>query len=197
MKKIVMAMMAGALVAFAGGNVTEVEVTPVTPEVSILNGFYVGAGYSYEDTDVVNSGIKATVNNNDGTILAGYNFNQYVAVEGRYTFTNDSYLKVAGIDVDSTDGDIWGIYVKPQYPVSDDVKVYALLGYGQTSVTSVDDGYDYADREGSFQYGAGLAFSAAKNVEVFADWVRPLDTDTQDGYAVTSDVFTVGAIYKF
>jgi predicted porin len=182
MKKILTSALVASTMAMAGGNIAEVEVAQVTPE---LTGIYVGAGYTYLNNTESILGVDISDSANAGTILAGYNFNDYVALEGRYTFTAD--IDFSGRT--EIDGDVWGIYVKPQYPVSADCKVYALLGYGETF-----------DSDGGFQYGLGGAYSVNKNVEVFADYIRTHD-DTE--YTVLGDVdykqdvFTVGLNYKF
>ncbi len=189
MKKIIAAIAAFAfgISAFAGGDIAPIEEQTVVTE-SELSGFYAGAGYSYVDNDLGIAGVNLTEHQNGLTILGGYNINEYVAVEGRYTFA-DSTDFANIIDVD---GDLWGIYVKPQYNISNDIKVYALLGYGD--VKSIDNG-------DGFQYGLGLAYGITKNVEIFGDWIRAYDDDlfsNDDAVANgTIDVFTIGANYKF
>jgi len=188
MKKILMAAVAAMTMTFAGGNI----VTASEPEVVVeptLTGFYVGGGYTYIDAELASRGVTVKESEDAGTILAGYNYNDYVAFEGRYVFSTD--IDYAGLNT-QVDGDVWGIYVKPQYPVSGDFKVYALLGYGD--VVDLDDG-------DGFQYGVGAAFSANKNVEVFVDWVRAYDdevalTSTQNA-DFTIDLVTIGVNYKF
>ena len=181
-----MALAAMSTMAIAGGDIA--PVIEVTEPVAGLTGFYVGGGYSYIDTSltiqdtIVDDGINA------GTILAGYNLNEYLAFEGRYTFSADVDFDTNHAEID---GDIWSVFVKPQYPVSEDFKVYALLGYGETQLTD----------DGTFQYGLGGAYSATTNVEVFADWVRAYDDDEVNTvigeYDLSQDVFTIGVNYKF
>jgi len=188
-KKILVALMATMTMAFAGGDIAPTQtqaivVEEVQPE---LNGFYLGAGYTYIANDLDVYGLTFTEGQNAGTILAGYNFNEYVAVEGRYIFTASTDFA----NEIQVDGDIWGVYVKPQYNVSDDVKVYGLLGYGD--VKSIND----AD---GFQYGLGAAFAVTQNVEVFGDWIRAFDDGVESELAsadATVDAFTVGVNYKF
>jgi len=186
MKKILMAAVAAMTMTFAGGNIVTEQEVQVEPA---LTGLYVGGGYTYIDAELASGGTTVKESENAGTVLAGYNFNEYVALEGRYTFSTD--INYAGLNT-QVDGDVWGIYVKPQYPVSNDFKVYALLGYGD--VIDLDDG-------DGFQYGVGAAYSATKNVEVFVDWVRAYDdkielTSTQNA-DFTVDLFTFGVNYKF
>ncbi len=182
MKKFLSTALVASTIAMAGGDAA--PVTPIeTPNT--LNGFYIGAGYTYLDDTLGFYGVDLTDSQNAGTILGGYNYNDYIAFEGRYTFTSD-------FDIDrgyvNASGDTWGIYVKPQYPVSDDFKVYALLGYGDVK---------YIDNGDGFQYGLGAAYSATKNVELFADWTRLYDDDLAQNVDYTVDAFTVGINYAF
>ncbi len=196
LRKILVALAAVGTMAMAGGNiapVVEVEVEPA------LTGFYLGGGYSatYNDFEFANIngfdlGTDAT--HNGFTAIAGYNINEYVAVEGRYTWmATETYALATELD-----GNSWGVYVKPQYGFGD-AKIYGLLGYGQTTVTG--SALDVLDNEGSFQYGVGAAYSVTRNVEVFGDWVRAYDDNTAVDELVdataTADVFTFGVNYKF
>ncbi|PHS32875.1 MAG: hypothetical protein COA92_05895 [Sulfurovum sp.] len=181
-------------VAFAGGDIDPVEPQldiPVMEEPIGDNNFYLGLGYSYLQMD--NAGASGDVTGNAITALVGYNFHQYIAVEGRYTAT------IGDLDVDSgpDNGDISNIalYLKPQYSV-DNYKLYALLGYGQVSF---DNGItDYS--ENSFQWGLGASFAATENLEVFVDYTRLYDDDDFDGLIsqdITVDAITVGVNYNF
>ena len=181
-------------VAFAGGDIDPVEPQldiPVMEEPIGDNNFYLGLGYSYLQMD--NAGASGDVTGNAITALVGYNFHQYIAVEGRYTAT------IGDLDVDSgpDNGDISNIalYLKPQYSV-DNFKLYALLGYGQVSF---DNGTtDYS--ENSFQWGLGASFAATENLEVFVDYTRLYDDDDFDGLIsqdITVDAITVGVNYNF
>ena len=185
---MIIAAAAASTMVMAGGAIAPVEV--VAPVIDD-SGFYVGAGYSYIDTDLVFGDFIADDGFNAGTILAGYNFNKYVALEGRYTFSADVDFDGAETYADIS-SDVWGIYVKPQYPVTENFKVYGLLGYGETEVL---------DDTGSFQYGLGGSYAATASVEVFGDWVRAYDEDDNDvafgDYELSQDVFTLGVNYKF
>ncbi len=183
MKKVslsIAALLAMNTFAFAGGDFT----TPVEPEVTVPEvtestaSFYVGAGYSYInlDAEVVEHDSDAVL------LLAGYNFNEYIGVEARYAGLTDCIDNAA-------------IYVKPQYPITDDAKVYALLGYGQTTV---DDGADSS--ESGFQWGLGANYAVTENIGVFADYTRLYDDTGFDGQTtndVAVDSVNVGVTYTF
>ena len=103
---------------------------------------------------------------------AGYKINQYVAVEARYwnAFGDIDYkVSVTGegsksATFDSDGEDAFGIYVKPMYPVTEELDIYALLGY-------VSVGEDFLD-EGGLSWGLGATYSVTDNVSVFIDYTR-------------------------
>ncbi len=179
--------------AFAGGDIDPVEPQleiPVMEEIS-EDYFYLGLGYSYLQMN--NAAAAGDITGNAVTVLAGYSFNKYIALEGRYTAT------VGDLDVDNgpDTGDISNIalYVKPQYSI-DSFKLYALLGYGQVSY---DNGVtDYS--EDGFQWGLGASFAATESIDIFVDYTRLYDDDNFDGLIsqdVTVDAVTVGVNYNF
>lgn len=178
MKKVslsIVALLAMNTFTFAGGDFT----TPVEPEVTIpevdesTGSFYVGAGYSYMNLDAV------TEHDGDEVLLlAGYNFNEYIGVEARYAGLTDCLANTA-------------IYVKPMYPI-DDAKVYALLGYGETTY---DNGV-VDNSESGFQWGLGANYAVTENIGLFADYTNLYD-DTFAGVDSTVDAINVGVTYTF
>ncbi len=180
MKKVslsIAALLAMNTFAFAGGDFT----TPVEPQVTIpeveesTGSFYVGAGYSYINLDA-----ETVEHDSDATLLlAGYNFNPYIGVEARYAGLTDCIDNAA-------------IYVKPQYPITDAAKVYALLGYGETTY---DNGV-VDNSEDSFQWGLGANYAVTENIGVFADYTNLYD-DTFAGVDSTVDAINVGVTYTF
>ena len=224
MKNIVLsAVVAVAMSSFAvaGGDIAPIEepmvVTPEVVEEVTDAGFYLGLGYgslSAEETYTMgNVSVEIDSRDFDQLLLqAGYKFNSYVAVEGRYWVGMndlegkgyyDGYLYSETAQLNA-----WGIYVKPMYPVTPEFNVYALLGYAGTSFEpeyKVGDAVitpDSTDLDG-FSWGLGASYAFNESVEIFADYVVLYD-DTYDEYldtAVTSDftvnVISVGVSYKF
>lgn len=179
--------------AFAGGDIDPVEPQleiPVMEEIG-EDYFYLGLGYSYLQMN--NAATAGDITGNAITVLAGYSFNEYIALEGRYTAT------VGDLDVDNgpDTGDISNIalYVKPQYSI-DNFKLYALLGYGQVSYDNSVADYS----EDGFQWGLGASFAATESIDIFVDYTRLYDDDNFDGLIsqdVTVDAVTVGVNYNF
>jgi len=203
MKKIVLSVWAVAAMSslgFAGGDMKDVEpaIEPVVAIEEAKSGFYAGLGLAAVSTrdaeiSVDWGGTDRQDRLGNYSLLAGYDFNEYFAVEGRYTdsFTHDDQTHMSG----------WSLFAKPQYPVSEDFSVYALLGYGTVDLHGVK-GY-LVDFDGStFQWGLGGSYQVMENISLFADYTFPandMDGSYQGSDAVKLDVdaFTVGVNYHF
>lgn len=206
----VAAVMAMSTFAIAGGDIAPVEPIVEAPvAVASDAGFYAGLAYGSVSTELDASfGTEAeNVDIDHDTVMfqAGYKFNKYVAVEGRYwTAAGDadvdfSYTDSANpqnnesgsgsIDDDSS---VWGIYVKPMYPVTEAFDVYALLGYGNVELDFEGESED----DSGFQWGLGASYAVNNNFAVFADYVSMYDDDIDD-VDVTVDSWNFGVTYKF
>lgn len=171
--------------AAAGGDIAPVEPVVETPMVEESTGaFYVGIGYGAAnyDTTITATGltdepIHASGDEDYSAIMlqAGYKFNPYLAVEGRYWF---------GLDQDVGDNtdlsvDTWGIYVKPMYPVTSALDIYGLLGYADSDVELSDSDGSYSppyDTDG-FSWGIGAAYAFSENLSLFVDYTSLFDDD--------------------
>lgn len=194
------ALVLSSTLAMAGGDVETVQPYIETPKVEVaeapaLTGLYAGLAYSCQqlaadtpDETSMGSGVSVNV---------GYNFNEYLAVEGRYTSTlGDMNYKTWNVDEDrSTDMSNIGIYLKPQMNMGS-FGIYGLVGYGQTTF---DNGTSYS--VDGLQYGAGLNVNATENVQLFVDYRRLYDDVDFDGLAMSRDVaansWSLGANYQF
>jgi len=188
MKNIVLsavAVLAMSSFAVAGGDIAPVEEPVVVPEPVVTDaGFYLGLAYGYANIDAsvwqthhpITRDAYTTDLDTYSTVMiqAGYDFNKYIAVEGRYWFGLDEDFVVGPVNINygtpanySQNFDTWGIYVKPQYPVTDAFKIYALLGYANT-----DAGNAFQDTTADgFSWGLGAAYSFTENFSIFIDYV--------------------------
>ncbi len=184
-------------VLMAGADVAPVvEPVSIIPEVS-SGAFYVGLGISAVSNREGSLDFFEVTNGQDRTgdisLLAGYEFNPYIALEGRYmtSITEEDIL----------DRSSWGIYAKPQYPVTDDVKVYALLGYGGFEAEGISGANIDVDETG-FQWGFGASYDMTEHISLFADYLNIANDVRATSYIsapadVSSDAITLGVIYKF
>lgn len=223
MKNIVLSAVAVAAMssfAVAGGDIAPIQepvvVTPEVVEEVTDAGLYLGLGYGAmkgEETYTLGN-LTAELDSKDFDqllIQAGYKFNSYVAVEGRYWAGMNDLSDVAYYDgeVYNTDASVnaFGIYVKPMYPVTPEFNVYALLGYASTSLD--EDIFVPAgtltrttDLDG-FSWGLGASYTFNDSVSIFADYAVLYD-DTYDEYDnvdassdFTISTVNVGVSYKF
>lgn len=215
----------------AGGDITPVEpVAEVVAPAADESGFYVGIAYGMSDIEadgtstymegstVINGPDAYTYEQEDDTLMlqAGYTINQYFSIEGRYwTSVSDGDWKssttdnstVVGSDGSDSEFEAWGIYVKPMYPLTEELDLYALLGYGNVKLG--DSAGDWFD-ENSFQWGVGASYALTDHLSLFVDYVNMYsDSDhfTEAGsstgfyydYDVDMDIYTVnmGLTYRF
>lgn len=203
MKKItisIVSVLALSSLVFAGGEIKEVEpgLYPVgeTTEAN-ESSLYVGLAYSYMNMDYE---IKADADlyGDAVTLLSGYQFNKYIAVEGRYSKTvGDLTREYAGSKQD-IDGDMSNIalYLKPMYPMGG-LTLYGLLGYGKVTLES--SGTEVS--ESGFQWGLGASYAVTEKVGVFLDYTRLYDDNGFGGDAPDTDfvidAINVGIAYSF
>jgi len=200
MRKItlsIVSVLALSNLAFAGGDIIPVVEEPMIVEDN--SAFYLGLGLGAGAINDSTTGEEIK----RGVVLlqAGYQYNDYVALEGRYAFGfNTSYDEGSWNAAEDYDDDMtsWGIYIKPMYPVTDEFDVYALLGYGGVMLNNVAGGDPY---ESGFQWGLGAQYAVTDTIILFADYVSLYDDTGFDYRAqdddVDSDMWTLGVSYKF
>lgn len=185
--------------AFAGGDIAPVEPVVETPMVVEQSPFYLGVGIgtaSVNDDDTSEEFEATTL-----MLQAGYIYNDYLALEGRYTFGLDTDYSPGNTNSSSADydGDFssWGLYVKPMYPIGN-FSLYALLGYGGVMLDNLAGGDAY---ESGFQWGLGAGYALSDNYTVFVDYVSLYDDTGFDYRArlddIDSDTWTFGVSYRF
>ena len=213
------AVLAMSTFAIAGGDIAPVEPVvevPVVIEEVSTGGLYLGLAYgllnaSIEDARNVNVPAGGTVTHtlldtdfDEIMLQAGYKFNEYVAVEGRYWFGMESSISSWNIDTTANDVtiDAWGLYVKPMYPVTEEFNVYAMLGYAGADLEQHSRNY-VSDSVDGFSWGIGADYSFTENVAVFVDYVSIYDDE--ETYAVGAggeidysiDTWNFGITYNF
>ena len=209
----VVAVMAMSTFAIAGGDVKDVEpaVEPVVEVVAPVvddSSFYVGLGYSYMNINekwpyaTTEGSGEQDLNGNALTVLAGYNFNKYIAVEGRYSITlgdmTAEFVEGDETDIDAELSNI-ALYLKPMYPVGE-LTLYGLLGFGKVTLEA-PNGEEFS--ESGFQWGLGAGYAVTEDVGVFVDYTRLYDDKGFDNFSEVQDrdfvidSINVGVTYKF
>ena len=91
----------------------------------------------------------------------------------------------------------YGLYLKP---VSNALKIYGLLGYGNTKIDYTNGVKSSTTDESGIAYGVGVEYTLAKDADgsgwdLWADYSRLLK-DKGDKHS-TADIVTAGAVYHF
>ncbi|SFV51171.1 putative outer membrane protein A [hydrothermal vent metagenome] len=186
---------------YAGGDIAPIT-TPVIEEPTAIeesSPFYIGLGIGRAtlQDEITDEEMRS----NTLTLQAGYQYNQYIALEGRYAFGFDTQYSVGNTNNQESDydGDLssWGIYLKPTYPIGD-LNIYALLGYGGAMLDNLVSGDAYED---SFQWGAGMSYEIVDNLSIFVDYISLYDSKGFDYRAknddINANIWTLGVTYRF
>jgi OOP family OmpA-OmpF porin len=161
-KKIMLSLTTVAVMStqsMAGGKILAPAVTPVVPIVvpTQINPLpiYIGIGaiaaFISRDACPCADDRSDIDDHRYGAVLRlGWDYNQYVGIEARAlkTFGNDTFSAT----------EHYGLYLKPQYHVADQVNVYGLLGYGKT-IVDYDNGIKSShNTSNGFSYGVGMEY---------------------------------------
>jgi hypothetical protein len=158
---------------------------------------YIGIAYTYisgSDDFIVNRVPgSADISADAVTINAGYDFNQFIAAEIRYTGTMND-VNFNSLNTGKGLSNIAG-YIKPQYRNGTGT-LYGLLGYGKVTFGEGDDN--------AFQWGVGFSFDFENSTSLYFDYIRMYDDATTYSIGavpvyenLTLDTFTFGISYRF
>ena len=192
---------------YAGGDIAPVPVLipddstheplPVYLGAGLIWGRYHKDTYVCEYEDVTYGAM----------VKAGYDWNPYIGIEARYlqTFWDED-------DLGGQKLQHFGLFAKPMYPVSENVNIYGLVGYGWTETKTGGNGNLPTVDESGFSAGVGFEYNFSDNKEnasyggefdtqedqegfwgIFVDYQRLLiDSDVPD-----MDVISIGVTYHF
>lgn len=190
----------------AGGDIEPVEPVVETETTPVIgkSSFYLGGAYSYvTSNDTQLGGFRPDTLDamtwNAVTLLAGYELNEYFAIEGRYVTNINGMSWDTGDDIDEDISNI-ALYAKASYSV-EKFSVYGLLGFGQTTLTI--DEIDDEDSVSSLQWGLGASFQITDALSVFVDYTRLVTDEEFDdvashiGEELTISTTNIGLKYKF
>jgi OOP family OmpA-OmpF porin len=204
-KAIIVAGLLTSTAVMAGKNVAPAA----SPVVPVLNPIplYVGLGLLWTGTsvDCPCAKDKRLKDNTYGGILrVGYDFNPYIGVEGR--------IFKSSMSKNFSETTHYGIYLKPQYHVTDALNVYGLIGYGNTKIECDYKGTIYDDS--GFSFGIGMEYDMSKDSDALASnrtfdgqgdqekgwglWVDYQNLLHNEGSLdIKSNIVTAGVTYDF
>jgi len=193
MKKIIitsmLSLVLGNNILYAGGDIAPVETTLSTESAP----WYIGVGAvwakltgcnlekcSYEDVTY------------GGMLRGGYDYNEYLGIEVRAMRTFLDKGPYGGTPLQHI-----GIFAKPQFKATEQINLYALLGYGYTENLGNEGRLTYFDAESGFSAGLGLEYKLLTlgdaKWSLFVDYQRLLIKAN----VADLDMVTFGVRYDF
>ncbi len=180
--------------------------------------WFIGGGGGYVSTDItdINSGTETMVFGDANTVNAyfrgGLSINDYLdfGIELNRTLTSDETQnstitattnQSANIDLDTN---IIFLYVKGNLPITDDFKLYGLIGFSDfelvrsnSSDTSLTE--NGTDSDDDIGYGFGFEYDFNNSLSLSADYIRYFNDNSFDSsiVGVTVDSLNIGVIYRF
>jgi OOP family OmpA-OmpF porin len=189
MKKIVISVttvLALSVTSHAGGkNIVPVDaqVAAIPPKIVSPIPLYVGlgvvaAGLSRDCPCEDGSRLKDTTYG--GLVRAGWDVNQYFGLEARGLKT--SWEK------DFSQTKHYGVFLKPQYHVMDQVNIYGLLGYGKTTIDYSNGRRSSTLSEKGLSFGVGMEYDFSTD-DTSVQYSRAFDGqgDQEEGWGVWID----------
>ena len=209
MKKVIFSLVAATALSsslFAGKNVAPAPLPPLpvpekpapAPTAVPPLGLYVGGGLTYAkskcscDSSVKfsdgSNGTKHEATTYGVNLKAGYDLNEYIGIEGKYLYTPWGDKKETLKH--------YGLYVKPNMPVTDNIDAYALLGYGKTECETLSNSFK------GFAWGLGTELSLGEKKGglkegwgVYAEYLRPVKKTGKQN--ITVNTVSAGVTYHF
>jgi len=151
--KVLLVLLFGTYL-YGGGK----DLTPAYAPVATLDqessSWYVGAGFAAADFRACAYTNCSYEDKTYGLNLRlGYDFNPYLGIEARALRTFLDKGPSGGVPLQHI-----GLFIKPQYGIADNLKLYALLGYGYTQNLGNGPRLNYFDRGFGFSGGLGLEY---------------------------------------
>ncbi len=163
----------------------------ITPEYA-KSGIYGGLGLAATNLKAKSATLSNSQNMLSLSLLAGYNFNEYLAAESRasVSIANENSINVKSL----------ALYLKPQYALYDGLNIYSLLGFGRFSAESPLSSATDAHKT-SLQLGFGADYRLPNNFKLFADYTF-MGKDGKAQYknspaSIKSGAFMSGITYDF
>jgi len=167
------------------------------------SGLYLGLGYASTNIELTIDSLseenqKLLDSSTDSVLLqVGYDFNQFIGVEGRYYVNNSSLAfdyYLGGTPLEGTyKAETLALYAKPQYNLGL-ITVYGLIGLASNDYTATN--FLGSNNDTLFSWGGGAKFNVTQSLGLFVDY-----TDFGTNEEILSETglasWNVGISYKF
>ena len=148
-----------SVLSYAGGDKNIASATAAIAPVETVDPspLYLGVGLAWAKIRESDCNNIEGCTYEDATygvmVRGGYDVNQYVGIEARYMRTFLDKGPEGGAPLAHA-----GIFLKPQYPMSERINIYGLLGYGYTENLGSGGRLNYFDSDWGFSAGVGLEY---------------------------------------
>ena len=145
--------------------------------VTLAEPLFVQMGYGSFKHNLKASNIA--INSDVEQITAGvaYQINPNIAVEGivGLGISNKDFLKTNSNTYSSRINNMFGIYVKPKFDITDTLSLNARLGYSQAAM-EISDKTSTTERKLAYtssglSYGVGLSYAVKESLNINLDYV--------------------------
>jgi OOP family OmpA-OmpF porin len=152
--------------------------------------------YTNDGCDNTPSGVSCDDKDTSWKIAGGAQFNQYLAVEFQYQDLGELSVKANGVHA-GAEGETVGFHVLPQLPLTEDLSIYARLGFVRAGLegTGAASGSDWQTTN---TYGLGLQWNIDDHFAVRGEYefVNKIGDD-EGGLEEDVNYFGVTGLYKF
>lgn len=125
--------------------------------------------------------------------ILGADFHPNLAAEAMLGVgVKDDTINIAGVSVKAEVQRTFGFYIKPKFNVTNELELFARLGYANSKIKVSALGVSDSDSEGDVSYGAGLSYSFTPTAYGMVDYMSYYDKD-----GVKANGFTLGVGFKF
>jgi opacity protein-like surface antigen len=178
--------------------------------VSAENNWYLGALYNAQEISIPDRDF------NTAGVIAGYQLNEYFALETRFTTGTSGYsgsygaTKPEGSYKEEIDTQA-SLLIKASYPIFHSFKFYGLAGYTNTKLEinglgqnndsqgniTGDFPFKHSESHSGFSYGLGLDYQINSKFNVFIDYQVLPDFEPNSTISKSWKSTTIGVNYSF
>ena len=175
------------------------------------DSWYLGALYNAQEISIHDRDF------NTAGVIAGYQYNKYLALEARLSKGTSGYSSFYGTpeeprgkfseDIDTQ----FLILIKASYPVFESFNLYGLAGYTKTNIeingifqaidsdgNSIGGGtFKHTESQSGFSYGLGLNYLLNEQFNIFIDYQIFPDFETNSNFSKSWKSTTIGVSYSF
>lgn len=200
-------VLAGLLLGWAVAGVGYADAAQPWIGGRMDTGLYLGAGGGLSKSEIDSSGFSGSLDDKDTgwKVFAGYQFNQYIAIEGGYydlgKVTFNGVLTTGPVTSGSFKSKAYALSAVGSLPVGDSFALLARLGLarGDQKGTVIVGGVgaSASDDSTEFTYGLGLRYDLTRNMALRAQWERFRVGGTNVGGKNDVDLYSLDFVYRF